>query len=184
MANELIVDLSQNEPNALTAIADAERAKLIPKNELLWYKHIKDDIITSKLGINTSCYVNYTLYDNCDAVGETRVKDCGHEGTCYDEDVIPLLSDNLNTTELIDKLDERIKHFDKLKGGHNAVNNLETKINNFVKSHKQNNLKGGYDEYTNIDNKLLEKILHNMNNKTGGDKKHNNNKNCNNKSKS
>jgi hypothetical protein len=33
MANELIVDLSQNEPNALTAIADAERAKLIPKND-------------------------------------------------------------------------------------------------------------------------------------------------------
>ena len=28
MANELIVDLSQNEPNALTAYADAERAKL------------------------------------------------------------------------------------------------------------------------------------------------------------
>jgi len=33
MANELIVDLSQNEPNALTAYADAERAKLIPKND-------------------------------------------------------------------------------------------------------------------------------------------------------
>jgi hypothetical protein len=33
MANELIVDLSQNEPNALTAVADAERAKLIPKND-------------------------------------------------------------------------------------------------------------------------------------------------------
>ena len=33
MANELIVDLSQNEPNALTAYAEAERAKLIPKND-------------------------------------------------------------------------------------------------------------------------------------------------------
>ena len=33
MANELTIDLSQNEPNALTAIADAERAKLIPKND-------------------------------------------------------------------------------------------------------------------------------------------------------
>jgi hypothetical protein len=33
MANEITVDLSQNEPNALTAIADAERAKLIPKND-------------------------------------------------------------------------------------------------------------------------------------------------------
>ena len=33
MANEITVDLSQNEPNQLTAIADAERAKLIPKND-------------------------------------------------------------------------------------------------------------------------------------------------------
>ena len=33
MANELIVDLSQNEPNALTAYAEAERAKLIPKHD-------------------------------------------------------------------------------------------------------------------------------------------------------
>jgi len=33
MANELTLDLSQNVPNALTAIADAERAKLIPKND-------------------------------------------------------------------------------------------------------------------------------------------------------
>lgn len=33
MANEIAIDLSQNEPNAMTAIADAERAKLIPKND-------------------------------------------------------------------------------------------------------------------------------------------------------
>lgn len=33
MANELALDLSQNVPNALTAIADMERAKLIPKND-------------------------------------------------------------------------------------------------------------------------------------------------------
>ena len=33
MANELSVDLSQNEPNALTLIADQERARLIPKND-------------------------------------------------------------------------------------------------------------------------------------------------------
>ena len=33
MANEITIDLTQNEPNALTAIADAERAKLIPKND-------------------------------------------------------------------------------------------------------------------------------------------------------
>jgi hypothetical protein len=33
MANELSIDLSQNVPNTLTAIAEAERAKLIPKND-------------------------------------------------------------------------------------------------------------------------------------------------------
>jgi lipid A ethanolaminephosphotransferase len=41
--------------------------------------------------------VNYTLYDNCAAVGETKVSDCGHDGKCYDEDVIPLLQKNLAT---------------------------------------------------------------------------------------
>lgn len=33
MANEIALDLSQNVPNQLTAIADMERAKLIPKND-------------------------------------------------------------------------------------------------------------------------------------------------------
>jgi hypothetical protein len=33
MALEIAVDLTQNEPNALTAIADIERAKLIPRND-------------------------------------------------------------------------------------------------------------------------------------------------------
>ena len=33
MANEITVDLTQNEPNTLTAIADVERSKLIPKND-------------------------------------------------------------------------------------------------------------------------------------------------------
>ena len=62
---------------------------------------VKNDIplpaITSKLGINTSCYVNYTLYGICDAVGETKVTNCGHGGVCYDEDVLPLLGDNLKS---------------------------------------------------------------------------------------
>lgn len=53
--------------------------------------------LTSKLGINTACYVNYSLYDNCDAVGEVNVKDCGHDGKCYDEDVIPMLEKNLQS---------------------------------------------------------------------------------------
>jgi hypothetical protein len=33
MANELVIDLSQNEKNALTIYAEMERAKLIPKND-------------------------------------------------------------------------------------------------------------------------------------------------------
>lgn len=33
MANELAIDLSQDVPNAMTAVADQERAKLIPKND-------------------------------------------------------------------------------------------------------------------------------------------------------
>ncbi len=33
MATKITVDLSQTEPNALTAYADQERAKLIPKND-------------------------------------------------------------------------------------------------------------------------------------------------------
>jgi lipid A ethanolaminephosphotransferase len=55
----------------------------------------KDDItltkVVAKAGIATACYVNYTLYDNCAAVGETKVGNCAHGGKCYDEDVIPLL---------------------------------------------------------------------------------------------
>lgn len=62
---------------------------------------VKNDVplpaITSKLGINTSCYVNYTLYGICDAVGEVKVTNCGHGGVCYDEDVLPLLSENLKS---------------------------------------------------------------------------------------
>lgn len=33
MSEQINIDLSQTEKNALTAIADAERAKLIPKND-------------------------------------------------------------------------------------------------------------------------------------------------------
>ena len=61
----------------------------------------KDDVelthITSKLGIDTSCYVNYTLYHNCESVGEIAPKNCKHEDRCYDEDVVPLLEDNLKS---------------------------------------------------------------------------------------
>ena len=53
--------------------------------------------IVSSAGIPTTCYVNYTLYDNCAAVGETKVSNCSHGAKCYDEDVIPLLEDNLKS---------------------------------------------------------------------------------------
>lgn len=58
---------------------------------------VKLTTITSKAGIPTVCFVNYTLYDNCAAVGETRTRNCGHGGKCYDEDVIPLLRDSLRS---------------------------------------------------------------------------------------
>lgn len=65
--------------------------------EILEKSDVKLPAIVSKLGIPTACYVNYTLYDNCEAVGEVKVGACGHGGTCYDEDVIPLLRENLRT---------------------------------------------------------------------------------------
>jgi lipid A ethanolaminephosphotransferase len=58
---------------------------------------IKLTTIVSKVGIPTTCYVNYTLYDNCAAVGETKVSNCAHDGKCYDEDVIPLLQESVAT---------------------------------------------------------------------------------------
>ncbi|MCP3687805.1 MAG: phosphoethanolamine transferase [Gammaproteobacteria bacterium] len=63
--------------------------------EILDKNDIKLPAITSKLGIDTACYVNYHLNDNCDAVGEVHVSNCGRGGKCYDEDVIPLLEDGL-----------------------------------------------------------------------------------------
>ena len=58
---------------------------------------VKLTTIVSKAGIPTACYVNYTLYDNCSAVGETKVSNCAHDGRCYDEDVIPLLKQSMGT---------------------------------------------------------------------------------------
>ncbi len=65
--------------------------------EILEKDGIKLPAVVSRLGIATACYVNYTLYDNCASVGETQVRQCGHGGKCYDEDVIPLLEGNLQT---------------------------------------------------------------------------------------
>lgn len=65
--------------------------------EILEKKGVKLPTIVSKLGIPTSCYVNFTLYDNCASVGETKVSQCRRGRKCYDEDVVPLLEDNLKT---------------------------------------------------------------------------------------
>jgi lipid A ethanolaminephosphotransferase len=62
---------------------------------ILEKQNIKLPAIVAKAGIPTACYVNYTLYDNCASVGETKVSNCSHGARCYDEDVIPLLEANL-----------------------------------------------------------------------------------------
>jgi lipid A ethanolaminephosphotransferase len=63
--------------------------------QILQKRRVKLPTIVSHAGIMTSCIVNYSLYDNCDAVGETKVGPCGHGGKCYDEDVMPLLEARL-----------------------------------------------------------------------------------------
>jgi lipid A ethanolaminephosphotransferase len=65
--------------------------------QILEKADIKLTSIVSALGIPTSCYVNYTLYDNCASVGETKVSNCRHGTKCYDEDVLPLLENALRT---------------------------------------------------------------------------------------
>lgn len=64
--------------------------------EILEKDGVKLTAIASQLGIPTSCYVNFTLYDNCASPGETKVSHC-RRGKCYDEDVVPLLQANLET---------------------------------------------------------------------------------------
>jgi lipid A ethanolaminephosphotransferase len=65
--------------------------------QILEKQEVKLPTIVARAGISTACYVNYTLYDNCASVGETKVSNCSHGGKCYDEDVIPLLDNNLKT---------------------------------------------------------------------------------------
>lgn len=72
-------------------------SSLFALHEILERDDIKLPAITSKLGIDTACYVNYPMGDNCDAVGEVEATHCGHEGACYDEDVISLLENNLKS---------------------------------------------------------------------------------------
>ena len=61
--------------------------KILEKND------VKLTAITSALGVQTSCLVNFTMYDNCYPVDEIEVNNCGHGGKCYDEDVVTLLDE-------------------------------------------------------------------------------------------
>lgn len=54
--------------------------------------------VTMDAGIPAACLVNFTLYDNCDSVGEVAPTRCAHGGRCFDEDVLPLLRDHLRST--------------------------------------------------------------------------------------
>ncbi len=57
---------------------------------------IKLSTITDKLGVDSSCFVNFQLYGNCGTVPEVKVSNCKH-GKCYDEDVVPLLKKDLES---------------------------------------------------------------------------------------
>lgn len=64
--------------------------------EILVKKDIPLTAITSKLGIETSCFVNYSLYDNCAIPGEIKVENCKYKEQCYDEDTLPYLQKSVN----------------------------------------------------------------------------------------
>lgn len=64
--------------------------------EILDKKGVKLTQITTRVGIDTSCYVNYTLVGNCAPLKEISGSNCRHD-ECYDEDVVPLLHQNLKS---------------------------------------------------------------------------------------
>lgn len=83
-------------PDLVRLDAVATRAStLYALPKILEKDGLKLTTVTSRAGVPTVCYVNYTLYDNCEAVGEVKVGPCGHGGKCYDEDVVPLLARDL-----------------------------------------------------------------------------------------
>jgi len=83
-----------NELHTLNGIASiGSTLYALPK--ILEKYDIKLPAITAKVGIDTACYSNFSLYDNCEPVGQIMVSDCKYGSDCYDEDVIPLLEKNL-----------------------------------------------------------------------------------------
>jgi lipid A ethanolaminephosphotransferase len=90
-------DLQQIEGLHLLDAVATRASTLYALPKILEKNGIKLTTVVSRAGIPSVCYVNYTLYDNCAAVGETKASHCGHGGKCYDEDVIPLLQQDLST---------------------------------------------------------------------------------------
>lgn len=68
MANEIAVDLSQNIPNALSAYADQERSKLIPKNDFNsvgnQYSAVNPDAIADGDSMGRGTGVFLDVYNN------------------------------------------------------------------------------------------------------------------------
>ena len=64
MSEQITIDLSQTEKNALTAIADAERARLIPKNDFNavgnQYSSVNRDAVADgdSMGRGTGAYLD------------------------------------------------------------------------------------------------------------------------------
>ncbi len=65
--------------------------------EILSRDKIKLPSIADTAGVPTSCLVNLQLYGNCGTVNEVKTSNCKHGGKCYDEDVLTLLDNDLNS---------------------------------------------------------------------------------------
>ena len=63
--------------------------------EILTKEDVPLPAVTHFAKIPTSCYVNYSLHDNCVIPGEIKVENCKYGKLCYDEDVIPYLKTEL-----------------------------------------------------------------------------------------
>lgn len=73
--------------------------------EILVKNEIALTTLTTKLGIDTKCYVNYSLHENCTVPGEIKVNNCKRgKNKCFDEDVIPYLEADLKSYKSAQKL--------------------------------------------------------------------------------
>lgn len=65
--------------------------------EILKKQDVSIATVSAAAGIQTACYSHFSLYDNCGTVDQIRVSNCKYGDDCYDEDVLPLLKNNLQT---------------------------------------------------------------------------------------